>query len=193
MRIRPSAQARTGVNAIRSALEYRVAVVQAAAGSGKTSAVRAAVAGVAHVWHDAGRQGRNELLEAASSGDRLIVVDHLHAFAADGDGPDAIVALVNRFPRTRWVLVSRGSVGLPVATWVAKGDASAPVGQSDLALSPPEILRAAKTLSLRVDPAALQFLIGITSGWPVAVRFALAALQRSSLDLRVPPQRRSGS
>ena len=81
-----------------AALEYRVAIVQAAAGSGKTTAVRAAVADVAHVWHDAATLEYDELLAAASSGDRLIVVDDLHAFAADGQGPDVIAALVDRFP-----------------------------------------------------------------------------------------------
>ena len=176
-----SSQTGTGTHAVVAALEYRVAVVQAAAGSGKTTAVRAAVAGVAHVWHDAATLGRNELLGAASSGDRLIVVDDLHAMA--NGGPETIAALVNRFPKTQWVLVSRRSVGLPLATWIARGEASAPVGQSDLSLSALEIRRAAKALGLRVDVAAMQFLLDTTGGWPVAVRFALAALARSPLDL----------
>ncbi|MFY9860397.1 MAG: hypothetical protein WAK80_07550, partial [Candidatus Cybelea sp.] len=165
-----------------AALQYRVAVIQAAAGSGKTTAVRAAVAGAAHVWHDAATLGCNQLLAAASSADRLIVVDDLHAID-DGSGPETIAALVNRFPKTRWVLVSRRSVGLPLATWIARGEASAPVGHSDLSLSPLEIRRAAKALGLRVDLAAMRFLTDTTGGWPVAVRFALAALQRSPLDL----------
>ncbi len=166
-----------------AALEYRVAVVQAAAGSGKTTAVRAAVADVAHVWHDATTTGCDELLAAASSGDRLIVVDDLHAVAAGGLEPGGVAALVDRFRGTRWALVSRQSVGLPLATWIAKGEAGAPVGQADLSLSLPEINRAAKALGLRVDRAAMQFLMDATGGWPVAVRFALAALQRSPLDL----------
>lgn len=177
------AQARTGVDAVRAALEYRVAVVQAAAGWGKSTAVRAAATDAAHVWHDAATLGRDELTAAAAAGDRLIVVDDLHAFAADGPGPDMIAALVDRFPGTRWAFVSRQSVGLPLATWIAKGEASAPVGQSDLSLSLHEIRRAAKTLRVRVDDAAMQFLIDTTSGWPVAVKFALAGLQRSPLDL----------
>ncbi len=181
--MKPAKRERTGADAVRAALEYRVAIVQAPAGWGKTTAVRDATADVAHVRHDAATFGYGELLAAAASGDRLIVVDDLHAFAADGPGPDAFAELVDRFPGTRWVFVSRQSVGLPLATWIAKGEASAPVGQSDLSLSIHEIRRAAKTLGLRVDDAAMQFLIDATNGWPVAVRFALAALQRSSLDL----------
>ena len=150
---------------------------------GKTAAVRAAVADVAHVWHDAATQRCSDLLPAASSGDRLNVVDNVHIFAADGQGADTIAALIDRFPRTRWVLVSRQSIGLPLATWIAKGETSAPVGQRDLSLSPRGIRRAAKALGLRVDRAAMQFLIDATGGWPVAVKFALAALQRSPLDL----------
>ena len=146
-------------------------------------AMRAAAAGIAHVWHDAATLACDELIAAASSQDRLIVVDDLQAFAANGPGPDMIASLVERFPETRWALVSRQSVGLPLATWIAKGEAGAPVGQSDLSLSLREIRRAAKVLGLRVDRAAMQFLIDATGGWPVAVRFALAALQRSPLDL----------
>ena len=181
--MRSSAQVRTGVDAVRAALEYRVAVVQAAAGWGKTMAMRAAVASIPHVWHDAATLACDELIAAASSQDRLIVVDDLQAFAADGPGLDMIASLVEWFPATRWALVSRQSIGLPLATWIAKGEAGAPVGQSDLSLSLREIRRAAKVLGLRVDPAAMQFLIDATGGWPVAVRFALAALQRSPLDL----------
>ncbi len=168
---------------MRAALKYRVAVVLAPAGSGKTTAVRAAISGVAHVWYDAANLVRDELVAAASSGDRLIVVDGVHASAAGAMRPDEIAKLVERSPATRWVFISRQSAGLPLATWIAGGEAGAPVGQSDLALSPPEILRSAKMLSLRVDDAAMQFLIDVSRGWPVAVRFALAALQRSPLDL----------
>ena len=181
--MRSSAQARTGVEAVRTALEYRVAVIQAAAGSGKTTAVRAAVAGRAHIWFDAGTLECDEPLAAASSEDRLIVVDDLHAFTADGGGPATIAALVDRFPGTRWVVVSRYSLGPKLAIWIANGEAGAPVEQSDLSLSLVEIRRAAKTLGVRVDDAAMNFLIQTTRGWPIAVKFALAALQRSPLDL----------
>jgi ATP/maltotriose-dependent transcriptional regulator MalT len=181
--VKSPAETRTGVDAVRAALKYRVAVVQAAAGWGKTVAVRTVAAGLPHVSHDATTLVYEELVAAASPGDRLMVVDDLHAFAADGSGPGMIAALVDRFPRTRWALISRQSVGLPLATWIAKGEAGAPVGHSDLSLSLPEIRRAAKNLGLRVNDAAMRFLVDATSGWPVAVRFALAALQRSSLDL----------
>jgi ATP/maltotriose-dependent transcriptional regulator MalT len=179
----PVTRARTGVDAVRAALDYRVAVVQAAAGWGKTSAVRAAAAGVTHVWHDATTQGYDELLAAAASQAPLIIVDDLHVVAAGGPGRDAIAALVERSPVTRWVFISRQSVGLPVATWIADGQASAPVGQRDLSLSLHEMRRAAKTLGMRVDDAAMQFVIDATDGWPVAVRFALVALARSPSDL----------
>ena len=75
------------------------------------------------------------------------------------------------------------SVGLKLAIWIANGEAGAPVEQSDLSLSLVEIRRAAKTLGVRVDDAAMNFLIHTTRGWPIAVKFALAALQRSPLDL----------
>jgi ATP/maltotriose-dependent transcriptional regulator MalT len=180
----PGKRARTGIDAVRAALEYRIAVVQAAAGWGKTVAVRAAVADIKYVWLDATAQGCDELFAAASSDVPLIIVDDLHVLAPASDRiADTITALVERFPAMRWVFVSRQSVGLPLATWIAKGDAGAPVGQCDLALSLHEIRRAAKALGMRADDAAMQFVIDATSGWPVAVRFALAALQRSPLDL----------
>ncbi len=145
--------------------------------------MRAAVAGKSHLWLDAATLECNELLAAASSEDRLIVIDDLHALAADGCGLDTIVALIDRFPGTHWVLISRHSVGLPLAIWIANGEAGALVGQSDLALSLHEIRRAAKTLGVRADDAAMSLLSHTTGGWPIAVKFALAALQRSPLDL----------
>ena len=96
-RVKLSAQTRTGVDAIGAALEYRVAVVQAPAGWGKTTAVRAAVAGVAHLWHDAATQGCSDLLAAVASIDRLNIVDDLQAFNADGQSADMIVALIDGF------------------------------------------------------------------------------------------------
>ena len=129
-------------------MEYRVAVVQAAAGWGKTTSVRAAVAGIAHVWYDAATMGCDELTAMASSGDRLIVVDNVHAIVAGGKGFDTIAKLIDRFTGTRWVLISRRPVGLALATWIAKGEASAPVGLRRFAFV------AARNSPCRKDPGA---------------------------------------
>jgi ATP/maltotriose-dependent transcriptional regulator MalT len=181
MTVRSVTREPSGVDAVRAAFEYRIAIIQAVAGAGKTTAVRAALGGLQHVWHDPKTQGIDELVAAVSSGSPLIVVDDLHVIAA-GD-IDRIASFVGGFPATRWIFVSRESVGLPMAAWVAVGQAGAPVGQRDLSLSLHEIRRAAKTLGMRVDDSAMQFVTDATGGWPVAVRFALAALQRSTLDL----------
>lgn len=190
MTVRSVTREPSGVDAVRAAFEYRVAIVQAAAGWGKTTAVRAALAGQQHVWHDAKTQRVDELVTAVASGAPLVVVDDVHAMlndargvAAGGADLDTIVSLVDGFPATRWIFVSRESVGLPIAGWIAGGEAGAPVGPRDLSLSLHEIRRAAKTLGMRVDDAAMQFVIDASGGWPVAVRFVLAALQRSPLDL----------
>lgn len=197
MTVRSLPREPSGVDAVRAAFEYRIALVQAPAGWGKTTAVRAAAAGLRHVWHDAKTQGIDDLVDAASSGAPLIIIDDAHAMlggahvmASEAHGVDrsgadlnTIVSLVERYPTTRWVFVSRGSAGLPTATWIGQGAAGAPVGHSDLALSLIEIRRAAKALGMRVDDSAMQFVVETTSGWPVAVRFELAALQRSPLDL----------
>jgi ATP/maltotriose-dependent transcriptional regulator MalT len=162
-------------------LEYRVAVVQAAAGAGKTVAVRAAIADAPHGWYDAATQPVKELVVAASSGLPVVVIDDAHVFVA-ASGADSIASLVERSRTTRWILISREALDLPLAMWVARGEASAPVGQRDLSLTLHEIRRAAKTLGIRGDDAAMQFVVDATGGWPVAVRFALVALQGSPLD-----------
>ncbi|HEY1429752.1 MAG TPA: LuxR C-terminal-related transcriptional regulator, partial [Candidatus Tumulicola sp.] len=118
-----------------------------------------------------------------SSEKPLIVVDNLHSASNGRLDAAALTSLVERSPNTRWVFVSRESAGLPVATWIAKGQAGAPVGQRDLSLSLHEIRRSAKSMGIRVDDSAMRFVVEATDGWPVAVRFALVALARSPLDL----------
>ena len=168
-----------GVDAVTAALEYRIAVVQAPAGWGKTTAVRAALAEVPHMWRDAATMN----LEEPASPGSLVVVDDLQAAPGGAAGVCAIAAMADRFTSTRWVFVSRQPAGLPISAWIARGEAGAPVGLRDLSLSAREIRQAAKSRGLRVDEAAMRFLAGVAGGWPVAVTFALSALERSPSDL----------
>ena len=168
-----------GVDAVTAALEYRIAVVQAPAGWGKTTAVRSALAEAPHVWRDAATMN----LEEAASPGSLVVVDGLQDAPGGATGVGAIAAMAERCAHARWVLVSRQAAGLPIAAWIAGGEAGAPVGLRDLSLCEREIRQAAKRRGLRVGEGAMRFLAGAAGGWPVALTFALAALERSQSDL----------
>jgi ATP/maltotriose-dependent transcriptional regulator MalT len=198
---------------VREAMRFRVALVQASAGWGKTSAVRAAVGGLEHIWLDltvAPREsgafafalattlgistapiGRvlSSAREAASAAPvldwiashrpdlRLVVVDDLHLLADDPLSLDVIVGLIKMAPHVRWVLVSRHALPLPVATWMAYGDAAMPVGEESLGLEGSELRRLLAERGLRADVASITAIQRVTGGWPVAAQFFLRAAE----------------
>lgn len=170
------------VRAIAAAMKSRIAVVSAAAGWGKSTAVRKALHDTEYLWLDVSRKGSIDELSAATDwGGRVVVVDGAHLLY-----DDALEVLLNatmRFPSARWILIARSTGRLPIARWIGSGDAGAPVMHEDLALPLPEIVAAARELGVRTDDAAMQFVQTVSGGWPTAVRFGLVALDRWSNDL----------
>ncbi len=206
----------TAPNPVEAALRYRVAVVQAAAGWGKTTAARRAVEGREHRWIDlaaapnqagsaalalaealgldlepiaervaeAQRSGSSRelvdrLAESVGAGEApLFVFDDLHRLGDDPLSLDLLKGIVERCEATAFILIARHAVRLPFASWCAAGFASLPVTEDDLGLGADEIRVLAESRSVRSDPAAIDAIVAATGGWPVAVRFALLALER---------------
>jgi ATP/maltotriose-dependent transcriptional regulator MalT len=165
---------RTAEAAVRAAMRYRVALVFAPAGWGKTVAVRTALEGAAHRRLDCTASAFDP--GAARPGE-LIVADGVDRL--DAASRAALIEAIREARETRWLLIGRERAGLPVSSWIAAGDAGAPVLFDDLALGAPEIEAAARELGVRAGDATVEFVLERTGGWPVAVRFALAALERS--------------
>ena len=168
----------TGVAAVRAAMRYRIALVIAPAGWGKTTAVRAALDGTDHRWIDLSRQ--DAALDAGmtrSPDDPLVVLDGVHLL--DETSRAALVASMRASPASRWLLIARQRGDLPIARWIASSDAGAPVLFEDLALGAADVDVAARTLDLRITESVSQTILERTGGWPVAVRFVLSTLERS--------------
>lgn len=163
-------------------MRSRIAIVAAAAGWGKSTAVRKALHATEHVWLDLSRKDAIEDLSTGKDwSGRVVVVDGAHLLC--DDALEALLDATTRFASKRWILITRRIDRLPIARWIGSGDAGAPVMHEELALSAPEIIAAAKELDVRTDDAAMQFVRTVSGGWPIAVRFGLVALDRWSNDL----------
>jgi LuxR family transcriptional regulator, maltose regulon positive regulatory protein len=170
----------SGAAAVRAAMRYRVALVQAAAGWGKTAAIRAAVGDAAHLWIDLATHPDPlaDLHTLPECDDRIVVLDGAHVL--EGPARAELFATMRRLSQRRWLVATRSAAGFPIAAWIATGDASAPVDARDLSLTSGEIADAALATGVRADAATGTLLLELTGGWPVAVRFAIAALERSA-------------
>jgi ATP/maltotriose-dependent transcriptional regulator MalT len=171
----------SAVRAIEVAMRSRVTVVSAAAGWGKSTAVRTALHATEHLWLDLSRRDVIAALWAGNDwSGRVVVVDGVHLLC--DDALEALLEATTRFASARWIFVTRRTDRLPIARWIGSGDAGAPVTHDDLALSVPEIVAAAKELGVRTNDAAMQFVQTVSGGWPIAVRFGLVALDRWAGD-----------
>jgi ATP/maltotriose-dependent transcriptional regulator MalT len=168
----------TGVAAVRAAMRYRIALVLAPAGWGKTTAVRTALGSAEHRWVDLSRAPASFDPNALRTPeDPIVVLDGLHLL--DESARAALVESIRSQPAPRWLLIARHRGGLPIARWIASGDAGAPVLFEDLALGASDIDTAARALDLRITETVAQTILERTGGWPVAARFALSTLERS--------------
>jgi ATP/maltotriose-dependent transcriptional regulator MalT len=172
------ARAQAGASAVRTALRYRIALVLAPAGWGKTTAVRAALDGIEHRWVDLSREpAAFDFAAARAPGDPIVVLDGVHLL--DEASLAALVESMRAQPAARWLLISRRRSNLPVARWIASDDAGAPVLFEDLALGASDVDAAARELDLHITEPIVATILERTGGWPVAVRFMLSTLERS--------------
>ena len=113
-----------------------------------------------------------------------IAIDDLHNGDGDADIARFVTTLIELCKgKISWVLASRSSAGLPVASWLAYRDADLPIGEVDLRFTLDEATAAAGEAGLRIGQDETHSLLQITEGWPAALTFALTTSTRSS-DLR---------
>jgi ATP/maltotriose-dependent transcriptional regulator MalT len=194
---------------LRDCLESRVSMLTAAAGWGKTTAVRGALDGRAHRWIDVASApqepgkllwelsrafgwppeapyGSVRAFAARIPGDAgTLVIDDAHVLADDPLSLDLLRALVEHRPDVRLVLIGREELPLPTATWIAAGIAALPVTETDLEIGSNELRALLRSEGVRDDDATVSAVLRFTRGWAVAVRFALIALRRSTDLTRV--------
>ena len=113
--------------------------------------------------------------------DGIVAVDDIHVGEPDPEIAEFLTSLIERTKgRIRWMLASRSTIQLPIATWVAYGDAELPIDEHELRFTAEEARAAAKDLRLPIGDAELGELLALTEGWPAAMTFALRTSTRST-------------
>ncbi|MGA8535516.1 MAG: hypothetical protein WB615_15520, partial [Candidatus Tumulicola sp.] len=169
------------VERIAQAATRSVVLVLAPAGYGKSVALDQYLTPLKdYARFDATRDGAGLLERIAESLEEskgTIVVDGLDAFEERVLQP--FVALVERTKRrTRWILASRSSLGLPIGTWLAYGDCDLPIDRADLSFTLAETSDGAQAIGLEPANGQLRALLEFTESWPVAVHLGLQAYAR---------------
>jgi LuxR family maltose regulon positive regulatory protein len=113
-----------------------------------------------------------------------IVVDDLHRISDEPHVVEMFADVVERSPdATRWIIVTRAFLGLPIASWLAYGTAGIPIEESNLRLTLPEATQIAASLDRQLGATEIHELITLTQAWPAAFAFALQASTRA-MDLK---------
>ncbi|HEY3675276.1 MAG TPA: hypothetical protein VGK84_04740, partial [Candidatus Tumulicola sp.] len=169
---------------LESAGRKRITLLVAAAGYGKSTALKSlrALPTQEDVSFDArsylrrSHQLPTDLRTAIDNGSRRIVLDSLEALFDDERALHEVVSIVEAGPpQINWVIASRGTFGLPVASWQAYGHCAQPIDAAELALTFEESSAAFVHGGIQLDDASLRDILAETEGWMVGVRFALEA------------------
>ncbi|GFJ86348.1 hypothetical protein Phou_105280 [Phytohabitans houttuyneae] len=149
-------------------LAGRVTIVLAAAGYGKTRAVRAWLGATRATWHN-GTDLTGGM--AARDGDRVTVVDDLHLASADTLAAWLAPALA---AGSRLILLTRSPV--PRAVLRSFPEAATEVGPALLALTPERTARLLRRRYGLADPDLAARVHRLTGGWPALIHHVAAAL-----------------
>src|SRR5205823_1873356 len=106
--------------------------------------------------------------------DAVIAIDDFHRASDDVEVSRFVAALIARTKsQIQWILATRSTLDLPVASWLAYGDAHFVIGESDLAFLDDEALELSGCAGQPLTAQALRGVMDATSGWPVALGLAL--------------------
>ena len=114
----------------------------------------------------------------------VIVIDDYHKSGDDCETSRFISSLIDKTrTRIKWLIATRSTLDLPVASWLAYGSSGMAVDEHDLAFTLEEARATARSLRLAVRDEELSALLELTGGWPTAVVFSLRSSTRSN-DLK---------
>jgi ATP/maltotriose-dependent transcriptional regulator MalT len=109
-----------------------------------------------------------------------VVIDNLDVALQDLEVSVFLAAVIDRTKgHLRWVLASRGTKGLPVASWMAYHDADIGLDVEDLRFTLDEARASAKAISAPFDEDDLAAIFELTNGWPAAFTFALRTASKA--------------
>ncbi|GAC1309137.1 MAG: hypothetical protein NVSMB21_15300 [Vulcanimicrobiaceae bacterium] len=119
--------------------------------------------------------------EHLSDAPRTIVVDNFHHCEGNRSIAAFVAAAIERTrATTRWIVATRSAAELPLAIWLARGDADVPLDRAVLDLDAQEASRFAERLAPALGPRLVRRIVGATGGSIGAVVFALATSARDA-------------
>jgi len=117
--------------------------------------------------------------------DGTIVIDDFHE-AKDSNCSKFLADLVDRSKEsTRWLIATRETLELPVASWLAYGHMDLPIDEVDLKITADEAAELSRFVGIAMRQDDITELVSLTDGWPVAFAFALRASTRTADFKRV--------
>ena len=106
--------------------------------------------------------------------DGVVAVDDFHRAGEDIEVSRFLDSLIARTKsQIQWVLATRSTLDLPVASWLAYGDAHFIIGDRDLTFLDEETLKLSEGAGQTLSAQTLRGVMDATSGWPVALGLAL--------------------
>jgi ATP/maltotriose-dependent transcriptional regulator MalT len=106
--------------------------------------------------------------------DGIIAIDDFHRASEDIEVSRFVASLIARTKaQIQWVLATRSTLDLPVASWLAYGEAHFIIGDRDLTFQDDEAVELSEGAGQVLSARALRGVMDATSGWPVALGLAL--------------------
>lgn len=179
------------VERLREAGAYRVTIIAAPAGFGKSTVLSQFLEGaqrcsrvdiVPGMTTAQLAAGLTAALEAATE---TITVDGVDALSDPASGVAALVDCIERSVHVSWIVATRTVSGLPLGTWLAHRDCELVVESADLQYTRDEIADAALRLGFGLADDELDDIVALTEGWPPAVGVALRAAARAQNRARL--------
>ena len=109
--------------------------------------------------------------------DRPIVLDDLHAAAADPSIAAFIGKIAELRPDAPLTITLRSAGALPIPLWMAKGRMERPIDEADLRFDRSEVGAAARRFDLVLSAAEIDTIIAATGGSAIALNYALTRLR----------------
>jgi len=111
----------------------------------------------------------------------VAAIDDLHVCEKESEVTTFLTTLIERTKQEmKWIIATRSTLDLPVASWLAYGDMGLPVDETDLRFTAEEARHAARTSRVTVREEELNAILGLIDGWPTALTFALRSAVRST-------------
>jgi ATP/maltotriose-dependent transcriptional regulator MalT len=108
---------------------------------------------------------------------RTIVIDDFHHCEGERGVAELIANAVERTrPHVRWIVATRSSADLPVASWMARGDTDLPIDESTMRFTPAEARAVAACMAPAMDVATIDQLLDVTDGAPAIFTFGLQTI-----------------